>query len=441
MMMRPAVPAQVPVQTSLTGADDTARIMGRMPPLAEFGAPPHGGVAAHWLNLRRATAYPRIFVAIYLAATVVWVCLATDLVDPKGKPLGYDFITFWSASWLALAGESAAAFDAARIFAIQRIAVPASDVVFLWHYPPTFHLIVLPLALMPYFAAYGVWLAGTFAGYAWVIRRFAPARQTIFLLLAFPGTFINAFHGQNGFLTTALFGGAILALPTRPALAGVLFGLLSFKPQLGLLIPLALACGRRWTSFVVAAATTAAFAAISALVLGAGPWLAFWNNLPLVRMVLDDGGVPWAKIPSLYIFLRTLGMAATAAYVLHAVLALVVAALVARAWWRGTNPLLAAAVLTSGAVLVPPYLFDYDLALLAIPVAIIAWDGVQRGWLPWEREVLLAAWLLPLVAPGFTEATGVPVATPCLVALMAIAVRRAAQDQALSRAPPDLTRN
>jgi Glycosyltransferase family 87 len=245
-------------------------------------------------------------------------------------------------------------------------------------------------------------------------------------VLAFPGTFINAFHGQNGFLTTALFGGAILTLQSRPALAGVLFGLLSFKPQLGLLIPLALACARLWTAFVVAAATSIAFAAVSALVIGAGSWLAFWNNLPVVRMVLDDGSLPWAKIPSLYIFLRTLGAAAAPAYALHAALAVAVAAVVAQIWWRDRNSLLAAAVLTSGAVLVPPYLFDYDLALLAIPLAILAWDGVQRGWLPWEREVLVAAWLLPLVGPGFTEATGVPVAAPCLLALFAVAVRRAA---------------
>lgn len=397
------------------------------PPVTDLAAPPRDDTAAHWMNLRRVTVYPRIFVAIYLITSIIWVWLAVDLTDPKGKPLGYDFITFWSASWLALAGEAAAAFDAARIFAIQRIAVPASDAVFLWHYPPTFHLVVLPLALMPYFAAYGTWIATTFAGYAWVVRRFAPTQVTTWLLLAFPGTFINAFHGQNGFLTTALFGGAILSLQTTPVLSGILFGLLSFKPQLGLLIPLALACGRRWTAFVVATATSLAFAAISALVLGAESWLAFWNNFPLVRTVLDSGEVPWAKIPSFYIFLRTLGVPAEPAYGLHAILAVAVAAFVARAWWRGTSPILAAAVLTSGAVLVPPYLFDYDLALLAIPIAIIAWDAVRRGWLPWEREVLLAAWLLPLVGPGFTEATGVPVATPCLIALMTVAVRRAAQ--------------
>lgn len=396
-------------------------------PLTDLAAPPRDDTATHWLNLRRVAAYPRIFAAIYLVVAIVWVWLAVDLIDPKGKPLGYDFITFWSASWLALAGEPAAAFDPARIFSIQRIAVPANEMLFLWHYPPTFHLVVLPLALMPYFAAYGTWIAGTFAGYAWVIRRFVPTRETIWLVLAFPGTFINAFHGQNGFLTAALFGGAILALQARPVLSGVLFGLLSFKPQLGLLIPLALACGRRWTAFVVATGTAIAFAAASALALGAESWIAFWDNLPLVRTVLDDGDLPWAKIPSFYIFLRTLGVPAGPAYGLHAALAVAVAACVARAWWRGTNLPLAAAVLTSGAVLMPPYLFDYDLALLAIPIAIIAWDGARRGWMPWEREVLLAAWLLPLVGPGFTEATGVPIATPCLIALMAVAVRRAAQ--------------
>ena len=89
------------------------------------------------------------------------------------------------------------------------------------------------------------------------------------------------------------------------------------------------------------------------------------------------------------------------------------------------SPMLNGAVLVTGGLLVPPYLFDYDLVLLAIPIAILAWDGVQRGWLRHEREVLVAAWLAPLAAPGIAEWSGAPVAVLCLLALFAVAVRRA----------------
>jgi hypothetical protein len=401
-------------------------MMGPLPPSASLGAPAAIGAApAHWLSLQRVVVYPRIFAAIYAIAAIAWVALSAALVDIKGKPLGYDFITFWAGSLLALGGEAAASFDLARILAAERMAVPANGQVYLWHYPPTFHLVVLPLALLPYLAAYAAWVAATFAGFALVVRRLAPRPETLWLLLAFPGTFINAFHGQNGFLTAALFGGALLLLEKRPVLAGVLLGLMSCKPQLGLLVPLALLFGRQWAVLAAAAATTLAFAALSAVVIGTEAWLAFWNNLPVVRLLLDSGDLPWAKIPSLYIALRMLGLSATPAYALHALLALGVAATVAHVWRRGGSAMLNGAVLVTGGLIVPPYLFDYDLALLAIPIAILAWDGVQRGWLRHEREVLVAAWLAPLAAPGIAEWSGAPVAILCLVALFATAVRRA----------------
>jgi hypothetical protein len=402
--------------------------MGPVPPPAGLNAPATGGAASgHWLTLERIAAYPRIFVAIYAVAAVAWVALSANLVDYKGKPLGYDFITFWAGSLLVLGGGASMSFDLAHIFAAEQVAVPASSQIFLWHYPPTFHLVVLPLALLPYLTAYAVWIATTFALFAGVMRRFAPRPETLWLLLAFPGTFINAFHGQNAFLVAALFGGALLLLEKRPVLAGVLFGLMSCKPQLGLLVPVALLFGRQWAAFAAASVTTLAFAGLSAAVVGTDAWLAFWRNLPLVRLLLDSGDLPWVKIPSLYIALRMLGVAVPFAYALHAALALAVAATVARIWWRGGSLVLNGAVLAAGGMLVPPYLFDYDLALLAIPIAILAWDGVQRGWLPHEREVLAVAWLSPMAAPAIAQWLGAPVAVLCLLALFVVAARRAVQ--------------
>ena len=164
---------------------------------------------------------------------------------------------------------------------------------------------------------------------------------------------------------------------------------------------------------------------LSLAAFGAEPWIAFWRNIPLVGRLLDTGALPWAKIPSLYVALRTLGLAALPAYVLHAIATLGVMAAVAYIW-RGAAPLrLRGAVLVTGALLMPPYLFDYDLALLAIPIAILAWEGLQRGWLQYEREILFAAWLTPLAAPGIAEHLGIPLAWPILLLLFVVAVRRA----------------
>jgi hypothetical protein len=383
------------------------------------------GAHVHWLTRARVIGYARIFVAIYLAAVALWMGLSEDMVDAKGKPVGYDFITFWAGSFLALAGEAAASFDMTRIFAVEQAAVPGNRSVYLWHYPPTYHLVVLPLALMPYLLAYAVWTAAGFGACAAVVRCFVPRPETLWVFAASPGVFINAFHGQNGFLMAALFGAALLQLEARPILAGVLFGLISWKPQLGLLVPIALLCARQWSAFAAAAATTVAIAALSLAAFGAEPWIAFWRNIPLVSVLLDAGRLPWPKVPSLYVALRMLGLAATPALVLHALAALAVMAAVAHVW-RGHAPLrLRGAVLVAGALLMPPYLFDYDLALLAIPIAILAWDGLQRGWRPYEREILVAAWLTPLAAPGIAEHLGIPLAWPILIVLFVVAVRRA----------------
>src|SRR5690606_15709865 len=158
------------------------------------------------------------------------------------------------------------------------------------------------------------------------IRAMTARPAVLWLALAFPGTFINLFHGQNGFLTAALLGGGLLLLDRRPVLAGVLFGLMSYKPQFGLLLPLVLLATQRWTVFAAAAATTLALAGASLLALGAAPWLAFLENAPFVRLVLEQGHLPWFKMPTAFAMARMLGVPVVASYALQVVVALAVAA-------------------------------------------------------------------------------------------------------------------
>jgi hypothetical protein len=113
------------------------------------------------------------------------------------------------------------------------------------------------------------------------------------------------------------------------------------------------------------------------------------------------------------------------AYILHAMLALCVTLLVARVWWLKPSVALRTAVLSTGALLVTPYVFNYDYAILAIPIALLAMDGYVRGWLKGERTVLVVAWVMPLVAVGLAEATSVQIGPFCVAALFAVAVRRA----------------
>ncbi|MBX6741954.1 MAG: DUF2029 domain-containing protein [Acetobacteraceae bacterium] len=360
----------------------------------------------NWINSRRISAYPKIFLALYLVIGAAWVGLSTNLVDLKGKPLGYDFITFWAASDLALEGRPADAFNPARIIEAERKAVPANNSVFLWHYPPTFYLLVLPLALVPYMTACLIWIGGTLALYLGYMRRVLASPHETWLLLAFPGTFVNIFHGQNGFLSTVLIAAACLNLEKRPMLAGIMIGALSYKPHLGLLFPLALVAGRHWLAFAAAAVTTLLFCGFATLVFGTAGWLAFWDNLPLTRHILETGFLPWHKMPSVFAALRMLGLGVPTAYVVHALVACAVASLVVLAWHRRETPLaLRSALLAVGALLISPYGFDYDLVILALPIALMAMDGLRNGWMPGMRTVLVVAWLTPLLLPMLAEKT------------------------------------
>src|SRR5690606_23392799 len=175
----------------------------------------------------------------------------------------------------------------------------------------------LPLAVLPYLPALALWLAATFAGFATVLRSVAPHSVTLWLALALPAGFINMLHGQNGFLIAALFGGAMLCLDRRPILAGLLIGLLTVKPHLGLLLPIALLAGGRWRAILAAAATALAFAAASAAVLGPESWSAFLANTGTAREQLEDGLLPWSKMHTVFAGARLLGLEVLPAYLLQ----------------------------------------------------------------------------------------------------------------------------
>ena len=78
----------------------------------------------------------------------------------------------------------------------------------------------------------------------------------------------------------------------------------------------------------------------------------------------------------------------------------------------------------SATFLVSPYVFDYDLAWLAFPIAWLASAGLRNGWLRGEREVLVAAWLLPMLMAPIATAMSVQVGPLVICSLLWITVRR-----------------
>jgi len=91
-----------------------------------------------------------------------------------------------------------------------------------WHYPPPFLFVATALAVLPYLAAFFAWSLGTLPLYLLTVRNIAGHPGGLLAAIAFPATFFTIAVGQNGFLTAALMGSALLMLGTRPVLSGLL---------------------------------------------------------------------------------------------------------------------------------------------------------------------------------------------------------------------------
>jgi hypothetical protein len=376
---------------------------------------------ARWLHAGRARAYGRVFLCVMAAMLALRLVSAAVRVGPWGTPWQADFISFWAAGRLALAGTPALAYDVAAHWAVQRTAM--GDVGYsAFFYPPVFLLACVPFALLGFYPALAVFLGLSGFGYARVVRALLPGGTVA--ALGFPAVAMNLIYGQNGFLTAALFGAGTLALQRRPALAGLCFGCLAYKPHLAVLIPLALLLARQWRALAAMALTAAALTAASVAAFGLDTWRAFAAGLPLARYALEHGLVSNIGWVSAFQAVRLLGGGLTAAYAVQAVataaalLALIVAA-------RRRPEVAMAAVLPVAALLASPFVLSYDLVLLAVPMAWLLGVARERGFLPWEKTVLAAAFVAPLATVLSAEAFRLSLAPPVLAVLLAVVTRRA----------------
>lgn len=377
-----------------------------------------------WLSPRRLRLYPLIFLTASLALTLYAARLGQGVLDPSGKALGTDFMSFWSVSHLLWQGQPAAAYDHEALLAIQQSLAGADAPLYTWLYPPMALLLVAPLAAMPYLPALLTWQGLTLVGYLSALWRLLPERRALLPMLAFAPVFLNLGHGQNAFLSVTLLGWGLILLPRRPWLAGVLLGALVYKPQLGLLLPIALAAGGHWRAFLAAALTVLALAGLTYGLWGTEVWSAFFTQTAFARQMLEEGLVSWYKMISVFAAARLLGASVGLAWGLQALSGLVAATLVWRLW-RGPAPLaLKIAILPVATLVAAPLALDYDSALLAITLATIVADGLRRGFLDWEISILALAWLTPLFWRPLAMAMALPLGTLVSLALLWLIWRR-----------------
>jgi alpha-1,2-mannosyltransferase len=247
----------------------------------------------------------------------------------------------------------------------------------------------------------------------------------LLLALAFPAVLINIGHGQNGFLTAALLGGALVVLDRRPIVAGILLGLLVYKPQYGLMIPLVLAASGRWKCFVSAAATVGLLALATTLTFGVGVWHAFLASTEFTRtVVLEQGNTGWYKIQSVFAWARMWGAPIPLAYALQGAAIVGIGAALVWLWRSAAAYPLKAAALCLATILATPYSFDYDMMALAPAIAFIAADGFVRNFGPWEKTMLAALWLMPLIARSLAQISLIPLGVPAMLAIFILILQR-----------------
>lgn len=324
--------------------------------------------------------------------------LTLGLVAAGPPQLGDDFINYWLGARFAALGQATAAYDRALFYANQQSVIGLGANYKIYVYPPVAMLLSLPLAGFSFLAALAIWSVAGASLCAAVLSRLVGWRIAAPAAIGAPAAFLNLLSGQNGFFTAAILAGGLMLLERRPLGAGLVLGLLAYKPQIGLLLPLALLAGGHWRAMLGTAASAGLLVAASAAFCGIDAWIAFLDQMKYQQQLMQLPHDDWfRRMPTVFSALRLDGAPVAAAFAAQAIsagaaaLALVVA-------WRGRSSLeVKAAVLVIATFLASPYAWDYDMVALLFVAAWLAGDGARTGLLPWEPPLTLALAVLPAV--------------------------------------------
>ncbi len=381
---------------------------------------------ADWLTGERARAYGgAIWLAgLALTAGFYWLILQPAWSDPHWRVAATDFDAFWAGAQLAWHGHPADAYTPQSMQAAELLATqPAGGSWFPYLYPPIFLLLTLPLGGLPYLAALATFLLIGYAIFSACLHCIIPVRWSWLPILLSPAALTTAVIGQNGFLTASCFAGGLLLMGRSPLFGGMCLGLLIAKPHLAIGIPVALLAARRWRALSACALTAAWLTGVSWAVLGSAVWSGFFSASSMMRAMIESPLV-WPKLASVYGAARVLHAGVPLAAALQGFAAVVALMCLGRLVWRRPGAAAEVAALVPTALLCTPFLWDYDLVCLGVPMAWIAARAGETGWRRWEKLLLLALYGLPAIARTANLSLGVPLTPPLAAALLAIIVIR-----------------
>jgi len=343
-------------------------------------------------------------------------------VTEDGSPRFIDFISFWINAKFALSATAADAYQYAAFAAAQApyVAVTRGDYPY-YHlvYPPTLFPLIAPIGLLPFVAALTAWVTATGALYVLAVYRAVPRVLTCLLAVLPFAVVKNVWLGQASFLVAGLLGLSLGLMRKRPFVAGLCLGLLTCKPQYGIIFPIVLLVTGQWRVIAGACVSFAGLAATVTGLYGVAIWRAYlgaFGTSSLDNFMTDD--VLDAIDQTVFGVMHWFGAGFAAKWSVHLIAAAMMTALVCVICRRPVSPRLKAAALGIGALFATPYMMAYDLTCLTIPAAFLAREGLAVGFLPGERLTLLGCFLGLFLMQAF------PVGPVILAALMALVARR-----------------
>jgi arabinofuranan 3-O-arabinosyltransferase len=316
------------------------------------------------------SSYAFIIYAFY--STIAGLYVKKGLVDLGGNPSGHDFIVFWSASKIAKSGNPSSIYSLPEFNATLQSVAGTHIGRWAWNYPPTFLLIIFPLSFLPYLLALIVWIIGSLSVFLRMIRLIFSHPIAPWLFLGFPSVAYNLCAGQNGFFTTLCLCGGLLLLDRSPFLAGFLLGILSYKPQLFALLPVALLSGRHWKALGGLTVGASGLALMSLFVFGSDLWLKFFENIPFAATHWQTREI-LIKMPTAFALAQLSGISIPFSISFQLIVTLISIGIVIWIWSKETPLALRSSILSLCIVLSSPYLFCYDLVIISLPFAWMGW--------------------------------------------------------------------
>lgn len=328
---------------------------------------------------------------------VLWT-VGPDGFSALSKKLPYwDFTNLWAGSRLALQGHVDVLFDVdayrAALRAMFSPDLPDQE----WSYPPSVLLIGAPLAMLPILPAYLIWTFGTVLCLWLAVRPLKLGSMAGLAIVLSPAVIWNVVFGQNGALTTTLLIAGLSMAPRRPVLAGIMFGLLTIKPHLGILVPFCLLASGNWRAIVSACATTFLVAVVTGLFFGFDVWPRFFTETQALMTGIMEAPYPQPyqhNAMTVFFSARAARLSLGAAYGLQAVATTFAIAAVVWLWRPGRKVEHPERVVLTAllALLATPYGYTYDSISVAVAVAMLSMM-VSRP----PRLLLAACWLYAFV--------------------------------------------